>query len=77
MKVKELIAALQQCHPDADVEVCFNFDVDCGEVIAVEHEIQWRLDRGEANPVGRVFLHNNKLEFKDDEPLLSGNLFKT
>ena len=66
MKVKELIAALQQCHPDADVEV-----------IAVEHEIQWRLDRGEANPVGRVFLHNNKLEFKDDEPLLSGNLFKT
>jgi hypothetical protein len=77
MKVKELIAALQQCHPDADVEVCFNFDVDCGEVIAVEHEIQWRLDRGETNPVGRVFLHNNRQEFTYDQPLLDGNLFKT
>ncbi|PAX59794.1 hypothetical protein [Brunnivagina elsteri] len=77
MKVKELIEALQQCHPDADVEFCLNLEIDCGEVIAVEHEIEWLLDRGKINPVGRVFIHNNRNEFKHDKPLLNGNLFKT
>jgi hypothetical protein len=75
MKVKELIAALQQCH--ADVEFCVNFDIDCGELVAVEHEVQWKLDQGETNPVGRVFLHNNIQEFTNDEASLDGNLFKT
>ncbi|MEA5595761.1 hypothetical protein [Rivularia sp. UHCC 0363] len=76
MKVKELIEALQKCHPDAEVEFNIDFD-DSGEVTVVEHEIQWLLDKGETNPVGRVFLHNNSQEFKHDKPLLDGKLFKT
>lgn len=76
MKVKELIEALQQCHPDADVELNIDFD-DCGKIIAVKHEIQHLLDKGETNPVGRVFLHNNMNEFKHDEPLLNGHFYQT
>ncbi|MBD2771416.1 hypothetical protein [Iningainema tapete] len=77
MKVKALIEALQNCHPDAEINFCVNFDVDEGALVAVEYEVNYLLVQGESNPIGTVYLHNTKDDFVHDKPLLKGNLFHT
>jgi hypothetical protein len=65
MKVKELIAALQQCHPESEIDFCLDLQSDEGRLIAVEYEVRWMIDRGDKNPIGRVHLLNDKSHIVD------------
>ena len=63
MTVKELIEALQQCHPDAQVFFSVDFESEECSPIAVEHEVMWRREKGDTQHPGKVYLHNNKSHF--------------
>lgn len=76
MTVKELIEALQMCHPDADVEFSLDFE-EGGVLVAVEHEVIGLQEQGSLHDAGCVYLHNTKTDFVHDKPLLDGNLFIT
>jgi hypothetical protein len=77
MTIKEAIAALEQCHPDAQVLFSLHFgESKEGKLVAIEHEV---IGNREHNPldIGCVYLHNVKKDFVHDEPLLDGTLFIT
>jgi hypothetical protein len=63
MTVKEAIVALSKCHPDAEVFFSVDFESDEGGLVAVEHEVMWRREKGESEYPGRVYLHNTKTHF--------------
>lgn len=62
MTVKDLIEALNQCHPDA--EIFFSVDPEGkGELVTVEHELMWRREKGDNVHPGLVLLHNDASHF--------------
>lgn len=76
MTVKEAIAALEQCHPDAEVLFSLHFGEGEGKLVAIEHEVIGYIEQNNED-VGCVYLHNVKKDFVHDDPLLEGNLFIT
>jgi hypothetical protein len=58
LTVKEAIAALSKCHPDAEVHFSVDWDREEG-LVAVEHEVMWMRERGDQLYPGTVYLHNN------------------
>ncbi|WP_026736148.1 hypothetical protein [Fischerella sp. PCC 9605] len=78
MTVKELIEALQQCHPDAQVFFSVDFESSENGPIAVEHEVMWRREKGDTEHPGKVYLHNKKSHFfNPDGTAAEGNFMLT
>ena len=74
MKVKELIAALQQCHPESEIYFSLNLQSEEGRLTAVEYEVGWMIDKGEKEPIGRVHLLNDKTHIDESD---DGDFFIT
>jgi hypothetical protein len=74
MTVKELIEALQQCHPESEIYFSLDLQSEEGKLTAVEYEVGWMIDKGEKEPIGRVHLLNDKSHIDDSD---SDNFFIT
>ena len=74
MKVKELIIALQQCHPESEIYFSLDLQSKEGKLTAVEYEVGWMIDKKEKDPIGKVYLLNDKSHIDDSD---SGNFFIT